>query len=160
MLREARERAGLTQVALARRAGVTQSMVSAYETGRRDPTYSTLERLLRATGHRLTYEPADDEPALSATLLQLRRHGGRIIEMLEASGIHHPRVFGSVARGDDHVESDIDLLVDLDPDVSVIRLIGLERELSELLGRPVDLVPAESLKPGLRESAVGESVPL
>jgi predicted nucleotidyltransferase len=46
------------------------------------------------------------------------------------------RVFGSVARGDDGPDSDIDFLVDLDAGVGLIKLAGLERELSTLLGRP------------------------
>jgi len=44
--------------------------------------------------------------------------------------------------------------------VGLVGLIGLERQLSELLGRPVDLVPADSIKPGLRERAEAESIPL
>ena len=51
-------------------------------------------------------------------------------------------------------------MVDLDPDVGIVRLIGLERQLSELLGRPVDLVPADSLKPAVREQAMAEGVAL
>ena len=61
LLRIARDRAGLTQGQLAADAGVTQQMVSAYETGRRDPTLPTLMRLLRAAGFdlRMHLEPAD-----------------------------------------------------------------------------------------------------
>ena len=162
MLRQARRRAGLTQVELARRAGVAQSMISAYENGHRDPTYSTLERLLRATGHVLTVQPAAaDETVLGSTLHELRRRRREIISLLERGGAHRPRIFGSVARGADRPDdSDVDVMVDLDPEVGLVRLIGLERELSELLGRPVDLVPAESLKPGIRERAEAESVAL
>lgn len=165
MLRMARHQAGITQVELARRAGVTQSMISAYETDRREPAFSTLDRLLRATGHTLTVVPASslsgDEPIESPTLRELRRKRRRIISLLERGGARHPRVFGSVARGTDTADdSDVDVMVDLDDDVSVVRLVGLQRQLSELLGLPVDLVPADALKPAVRERAMAESVEL
>ena len=48
-----RRRRGLTQAALARAAGTSQPVISAYEAGRRDPTYGTLHRLIRATGEEL-----------------------------------------------------------------------------------------------------------
>jgi transcriptional regulator with XRE-family HTH domain len=53
VLRRAREQAGLTQRQVAARAGVTQPVVAAYESGRRQPTLSMLTKLLWATGHRL-----------------------------------------------------------------------------------------------------------
>jgi transcriptional regulator with XRE-family HTH domain len=58
VLREARQRAGLTQAALAGRVGTSQATVSAYEGGRKDPSVETLSRLLAATGSRLTVQPA------------------------------------------------------------------------------------------------------
>ena len=160
MLRSARQRAGLTQTELARRAGVVQSMVSAYENDRREPVYSTLMRLLRAAGYSLELVPVE-QVAVSSTLHEVRRQRRRIVTLLERGGAHHPRIFGSVARGTDNPgESDIDVLVDLDTDVSIVGLIGLERQLTELLGRPVDLVPADSLKPDVRERAFAECVAL
>ena len=53
LLRTVRQRRGLTQADLARRAGTSQPVVSAYEHGRRDPTFGTLERLVGAAGERL-----------------------------------------------------------------------------------------------------------
>ena len=61
---------------------------------------------------------------------------------------HHAnrvRIFGSVARGDDGPDSDIDLLVDFAPDSSLFDLMRLGRELAELLGRPVDVVSTGGL---------------
>jgi transcriptional regulator with XRE-family HTH domain len=52
-LREARKRAGLTQAELARLTGTSQGAISAYESGRKDPSVATLSRLLSATGSRL-----------------------------------------------------------------------------------------------------------
>ena len=70
------------------------------------------------------------------------------------------RVFGSVARGEDTDASDVDLLVDLDDEVGVVALAGLRRELAELLGVEVDVVPAVTLKPGLRAEVLAEAIEL
>ena len=61
LLRLARDKAGLTQTALAEAAGVTQQTVSAYETGRKEPTLPTLQRLLAGAGleMRIRLEPID-----------------------------------------------------------------------------------------------------
>ena len=75
-------------------------------------------------------------------------------------GAQNVRVFGSVARGEDTEDSDVDLLVDLADDVGLVGLIGLERELSQLLDRKVDVVPARALKPGVATSALTEAIPL
>ena len=64
----ARDKAGLTQAEVARRAGVPASMVSAYEHGRRQPTLPTLLRLLKAAGYelRMHLEPYDDHDEVLA----------------------------------------------------------------------------------------------
>jgi transcriptional regulator with XRE-family HTH domain len=54
---EARMAAGLTQAALARRAGTSQATMSAYESGRKRPSVDTLSRILAAAGSRLVVEP-------------------------------------------------------------------------------------------------------
>ena len=62
---------------------------------------------------------------------------------------HHAnrvRLFGSVARGDDRPDSDIDFLVDFDLDSSLFDLIRVTRELEELLGHKVDVISADGLK--------------
>ena len=83
-----------------------------------------------------------------------------IVELAESHGASNVRVFGSVARGDDTGASDVDLLVDLDPHVGLIALITLEQAIEDLLGHPVDLVPAGGLKAGIAPSALAEAVPL
>ena len=70
------------------------------------------------------------------------------------------RLFGSVARGDESETSDVDLLVDLADGVSLLELIGLERELSELLGCEVDVVPERNVKAGIAERVMLEATPI
>lgn len=165
VIREARERSGLSQAELARRAGVAQPVISAYETGRREPGLSMLDKLVRASGHDLLVEVVarsarGPELPNSPAGRRLRRQRRAIIGAAARRRMGNVRVFGSVARGEDTDDSDIDLLVDLADDVSLVELIGLERELSELLGRRVDVVPARGLKPAVARRVLAEAVPL
>ena len=70
----------------------------------------------------------------------------RIIEVAAAHGARNVRIFGSVARGDAAVDSDIDLLADFDSGSSLFDLLHLTDELQQLLGRPVDIVSTGGLK--------------
>jgi uncharacterized protein len=165
VLRDARLRARLSQTDLARRAGVAQSVISAYESNRRDPGLRTLTKLIEATGHRLVLElssPARSELGLPDTPLgrRLRRHRVAVAELAERRGARNVRVFGSVARGEDAAGSDVDLLVDLDDSVGLVGLEGLRRELAGLLHAEVDVVPAATLKPGTREEILAEAIAL
>jgi len=81
-IRSARTRAGLSQAELAARAGTSQATLSAYETGRRDPTAGTLIRLLGAAGARLAVEPAE-RPVVHARPDRLARAGRHLVEVLE-----------------------------------------------------------------------------
>lgn len=69
-------------------------------------------------------------------------------------------MFGSVARGQDTASSDVDLLVDLADGVGIVDLIGLEREIGEIVRSPVDVVPAANLKAGLASQVLAEAIPL
>ena len=86
---------------------------------------------------------------------EIKAHrGGRLslvpqkVKQLAAShGLTNLRVFGSVARGEETEDSDIDLLVDVKPGVGLIGMARAQHEVEELLGTRVDLVPASDLKP-------------
>ena len=78
MIREARDRAGMSLRELAERAGTSHSAISAYETGRRTPTTTTLDRIVRAAGfaldatlHRRVYGRNDDRGAELEAVLAL-----------------------------------------------------------------------------------------
>jgi transcriptional regulator with XRE-family HTH domain len=64
LLRTARRRHGMSQAALAARAGTSQPVISAYEHGRRDPTTHTLRRLVAAAGERLELRLAPEPPTI------------------------------------------------------------------------------------------------
>ena len=91
-----------------------------------------------------------DTAPMTATdvITTLRAHG----PALRAAGIRSLYLFGSVARGEARPDSDIDLLAEFDPSakIDLIRLVGLERELGNLLGRSVQILPEPISKPRLR----------
>ena len=91
-------------------------------------------------------------------LLAARRD--EVLRIAARYGAHNLRVFGSVARGEEQEDSDIDLLIDLDPGRSLLDLAGLMLDLEELLGRRVDVGEAVAVKPRYRERILGEAVPL
>ena len=70
------------------------------------------------------------------------------------------RVFGSVARGDAGINSDIDLLATFSKPVSLLQMVQLERELSRAMGRKVDLLTSKSVSPYLRSKILKESRPI
>lgn len=79
---------------------------------------------------------------------------------LRAQGVAHAALFGSVARGDDRPDSDIDILVDLDPAivVTIFDYVGVKDFIAEMFDRPVDVVSGESLKPCLRPRATADAI--
>jgi predicted nucleotidyltransferase len=75
-------------------------------------------------------------------------------------GARNVRVFGSAARDEATDCSDVDLLVDLEPDRSLLDQVGLQQELEELLGRKVDVVVEGGISPYLEERILAEAVAL
>lgn len=165
LLREARKRVGLSQLELARLAAVPQSVISEYEAGKRQPAVPTLARLIAATGHELTLglERTDQSVrGLPNTPLgrRLRQRRRALLEAVEGAGGTNLRVFGSVARGDDGPDSDVDLLVDLPESTSLFAVLALEGSLERILKVKVDLAPVASLKPTVRAQALADAVSL
>jgi len=85
------------------------------------------------------------------------RHRNAILEAAARHGARNVRVFGSVARGDDRPGSDIDLLVEMGRDRSLLDLVALEQELEALLRRRVDVLTEESLAPSIRQRIAAEA---
>jgi predicted nucleotidyltransferase len=91
-----------------------------------------------------------------SVLKKLREHAPELRE----AGVVHLRLHGSVARGTASAASDVDLIADFDPAkrLSLLDLVGIELHLSDLLGARVDLSPAQTLKPPVRDRADREAV--
>lgn len=158
LIRYARHQSGLTQSALARLANTTQSVISEYESGRREPSFDAVDRLISATGLVVEVTPRIPEE---------QRARDRVVALSnELRGVQLPlgaqriRLFGSVARGEESESSDIDLAVDVAPTVGVFDLLRMKRAAEKILGRPVDLVPADGLKPAVAEAIERESITL
>lgn len=164
LLRSVRTAAGLSQAELARRASTSQPAVARYESGEVSPSVHTLERLVHAAGHMLVLstKPAGVASDLAgARMRRLRAARPDIARAARRAGASDVRVFGSVARGEDRPDSDIDLLVEYDVRANgVFPLIRLRRELSELLQEDVDVAAVGLLRPDIADRVVAESVPV
>ena len=84
----------------------------------------------------------------------------KVKKVAGAHGLQNIRVFGSVARGEETEDSDVDLLVDVDPQVGLLGLARAQRELEAVLEARVDLVPASDLKARIAITAQAEAVSL
>lgn len=144
-IRAARLSARMTQDELAIRSGVRQPNISAYESGRRTPSKRMLERLLSA--------------AVSLPSSVLAEHRAEVLRLAAANRARDVRVFGSIARGEDTPDSDIDLLVSFEEGADVFDQAALLCDLMDLLGRHVDVVSERALKE--RDAVIRrEAVPL
>ena len=90
----------------------------------------------------------------------VRKNRDRIVSIATRHGARKVRVFGSALRGDARVDSDIDLLVDLEPGRSLLDHVGLWQDLEELLGRRVDVVVEGGISPHLERHILTEARPL
>jgi predicted nucleotidyltransferase len=80
----------------------------------------------------------------------------KIIGICRENGVSMIGVFGSMARGEATESSDIDLLIKLSSPKSLLTLVGLERKLSEAIGRKVDLLTEAAISPYLKERILKE----
>ena len=143
-LRERRLAAGMTQEDVARYANVAAPNVAAYETGKRPMSRPMYERLVRATRRP------------SAVLAE---HADEVKARLAQAHAVNVRVFGSVARGQDTPDSDIDLLFDVEDGASAFEIGAAHEDLTNLLGCKVDLVSARAV-PMRKRWIFDEAVPL
>jgi len=91
------------------------------------------------------------------TLRQEKR--AEILRLAATHGARNVRVFGSVARADNHEDSDVDLLVEFEAGKTLFDLIGLKLDLESLLGVKVDVVTPNSLR-YIRDRVLAEALPL
>ncbi|MDQ3179601.1 MAG: nucleotidyltransferase family protein [Acidobacteriota bacterium] len=88
--------------------------------------------------------------------MNLDKFKKQLDEICRQNGIAMLGVFGSVARGEDTPESDVDLLIKLNKPVGLIEFIRLEDKFVEVFGRKVDLATEESLHPLIRQNVLSD----
>lgn len=91
---------------------------------------------------------------ISRILIEKRQE---ILALAQRRGARNIRIFGSVARNEAREDSDIDFLIDLDPDRSLLDVGGLAMDLSQLLDRPVDVVTEAGLRDRIRSRVLSEA---
>ena len=93
-------------------------------------------------------------------LEKLRRRRSEIHEVAAKHGVTRIQVFGSVARGEDRADSDVDFLVETGQETSSWFPAGLILDLQSILGRRIEIVEEKGLHSSLRDHIVHDAVPL
>jgi predicted nucleotidyltransferase len=117
---------------------------------------ASVQDLVRLALEDFLREADKSPPDLAATLSTLRAHA----DDFRKQGVRHLYLFGSIARGDGHAKSDVDIAVDIDPDAdfSLLDLIGVQQMTEDLLGWRTDVVERRSLKRFVRPEVEREAV--
>ena len=134
---------GLTLEEVAERADVAPADISRVESGQAKDVAERLRTALAARPSAL-----------------LARHRGRVLEAAARLGIRNVRVLGSVARGDDQTDPDVDLLVDLPPGASLFTVAEFAADVSRILTVRVDVINDSPSRHKVRAAARAESVAL
>lgn len=136
-------------------------------------TREVVERLVREPGARYVVmknnrpvaviagvEPGAPAPDRGRTGLreQVLRRKTLVGALARAHGARSVELFGSAARGEEGVDSDLDFLVELEPGRSLLDVIGLENDLAELFGRKVDVVARPAAKPRVLKGSARDRV--
>ncbi|MBM3313771.1 nucleotidyltransferase family protein [candidate division WOR-3 bacterium] len=90
----------------------------------------------------------------------LERHRPDILRIARSHGARRVRVFGSFARGEEHQDSDVDVLVDLEPGRDLLDIVAIKQDLEALLGRRVDVVTERAVSPYIRAAVLKEAAAL
>lgn len=90
----------------------------------------------------------------------LRLNRDAVRRVVESHRGRNARVFGSVLRGDDSENSDLDILIDPTPDTTLLDIGAIRHELHELLGVPVDVLTPGALPEKFRSTVLAEAVPI
>lgn len=82
----------------------------------------------------------------------------RILPILQHYEVKRAGLFGSCVRGEMKGDSDIDILIEIEKDISLLDFVGIKLEIEEVLGRKIDLVEYSTIKPLLKERILNEQV--
>jgi len=118
-------------------------------------TYNNASEVVREA-LRLLMErlPSGDPPSFETAATTIRS----MEKELRSKGVTSLSIFGSVARGDTTPQSDIDVLIEVDPksEFDLIELVWLHDRLSDQLGRPVDVIMADAIRSDMRKTVLNE----
>ena len=133
------------------RAGVTQSVISTYENGRREPSLAALQRLVRAAGFEASVDllPVDAPPPLLDRITAARE---ALVAAVECNGGTAPRVL--CITGSRRRRESVGLLVDLEPGAGIFGLMRIQDEAERLLGVDVEVLDAACAGSDLLRAAV------
>ncbi|MDA8195576.1 MAG: nucleotidyltransferase family protein [Thermaerobacter sp.] len=92
--------------------------------------------------------------------LELEPYRDAILSLAAQHGAERIRLFGSMARGEARPDSDVDFLVIMKPDRTMLDRLALQRDLEQLLHRRVDVVSERGLSPVMHDTVLSEAVPL
>ncbi|GIQ70749.1 nucleotidyltransferase [Xylanibacillus composti] len=95
-----------------------------------------------------------------STLELINRRKSEILTIAAENGISNVRLFGSVVRGTDDSESDIDLLVELGEERTLFDLIRFKQAVEDMLGRKVDVVSDQAVHHALKQNILSEAIQL
>jgi predicted nucleotidyltransferase len=91
-------------------------------------------------------------------MLQLQQYQQLILPVLKRHMVKHAAIFGSVAKGDTHPNSDIDLLIEPAKDFTIFKMLMLEEEIATLLKCKVDLVEYSALKASIKDEVMRSAI--
>ncbi|MHB9117879.1 MAG: nucleotidyltransferase family protein [Burkholderiales bacterium] len=94
------------------------------------------------------------------TLNVLQNKRAEILALAAKHGASNVRLFGSVVRGEDREDSDVDFLVDMQENRSLFDLIGLQQDIEKAIGRRVDVLTSNGINRYLKDRILGEAAPL
>jgi len=90
----------------------------------------------------------------------LKQKRAEIISIAERNGGRKVRIFGSLARGDSGIDSDVDFLIELEPERSLLDIVAIKQDLEDLLQRKVDVVTESAVSPYIRREIVRQAISL
>jgi predicted nucleotidyltransferase len=91
-------------------------------------------------------------------MLRVQQYQQLILPVLKRYMVKHAAIFGSVAKGESHPDSDIDLLIEPGKDFTIFKMLALEEEITALLNCKVDLVEYGALKPSIKEEVMRSAI--
>lgn len=173
MCRAGRALLGLSQAALAARAGVARLTIADFEHATRQPIAANLAAIQSALsdsgidllpGGAVLHNANPDNPAMPAgsdrRLAAILRALQANADALRGLGVRHLSIFGSTARGTARPDSDVDLLIELDADrkIDLFDYAGIVGEIERIVARKVDVARRDRLKPEIVAEALRDEI--